>query len=277
MLHLNLFGLWIDIVCLDDAACRLALANYSAFAVTPSVTAVPDLIYEAARNATGFRLRRLTAEPAAEPACAWERLNAAELIFLLEKDLTIEAQKRRPDLYFLHAAALLYRDSAFLLIGRSGNGKSTTCWGLLHHGCGYLSDELAPIDLQRHTVQPYPHALCLKSEPAPPYTLPRDVLRTAPTLHVTVEHLPCPVIHTPSPLKAIFHIQHRGVEHAPALTELSTAEAGMLIYANALNPLCHNEDGLDAALDIARQCRVFNLITGRLDASVKTILGALDN
>ncbi|MBI5462522.1 MAG: hypothetical protein HY941_10090 [Gammaproteobacteria bacterium] len=265
----------VRIICNDETACQLALANYSAFVITPADTASPDLLYEASRDTAGFRLRRIESGMAESP-CDWEGLDAAELIFLLEKDLTIEAQKRRPHLYFMHAAALLYRGSAFLLIGRSGNGKSTTCWGLLHHGCGYLSDELAPIDLQQHTVQPYPHALCLKAEPAPPYALPREVLRTDPTLHIAVEHLPCPVIRTPVPLRAIFHVQHVGIEQPPTLSELSAAEAGMLIYANALNPLCHNEDGLDAALAIARHCRTFRLTTGALDASVARILEALN-
>lgn len=273
MLHLNLFGLQIDIDCNDAEAGELILANYSAFTTLPAENTAPDLSYEASRDASGFRLQRAEAGS----PCVWEGLDAAELIFLLEKDITIEAQKRRPWLYFLHAAALLYRDSAFLLIGRSGNGKSTTCWGLLHHGCGYLSDELAPIDLQQYSVQPYPHALCLKSEPAPPYALPQNVLRTDPTLHIPVEQLPCPAIHTPTPLGAIFHIQHLGVEHAPTLSELSAAEAGMLIYANALNPLCHGQDGLDAALDIARHCRNYRITTGALDASVAAILGALNH
>jgi hypothetical protein len=273
LLHLNLFGLQIDIGCDNEEAGKLILANYSAF-VTNSAEATPShLAYEASHDTAGFRLRRVEGES----SCVWDGLDAAELIFLLEKDLTIEAQIHRPHLYFMHAAALRHRDCAFLLIGRSGNGKSTTCWGLLHHGCGYLSDELAPIDLEQFMVQPYPHALCLKSEPDPPYILPPGVLRTSPTLHVPVDQLPCPVIRAPIPVKAIFHVQYMGADHVPTLTELTAAEAGMLIYANALNPLCHAQDGLDAVLDIARQCRSYRLTTGKLDASVSMILDVLNH
>jgi len=53
--------------------------------------------------------------------------------FLLEKELTIELQKIRRELYFLHAAALSLADKAFLNRGSPGTGKSTTVWALLHH------------------------------------------------------------------------------------------------------------------------------------------------
>ena len=54
------------------------------------------------------------------------------------------------------------------VLGKTGAGKSTTAWGLLHHGFSYLSDELAPIDLETLEVLPYRHALCLKRRPPSP-------------------------------------------------------------------------------------------------------------
>ncbi len=272
MLQFNLLGLRIDIRCNDKEACGIILANYSAFNSPLTEKTVPDLAYEVSRDDSGFRLLRIdNAAPG-----GWSGLDAAELVFLLEKDLTLRAQQLRSQLYFMHAAAVLHQDRALLLIGPSGSGKSTTCWGLLHHGCGYLSDELAPMELQHYTVHPYPHALCLKSETAAPYPLPKDILRTGATLHVPIEQLPCPVIRTPIPLGAIFHIEHLGIGHPPALKKLGSAEAGMLIYANALNPLCHAQSGLDAAVDIAQHCRTYRLTTGRLDASVAAILEVLN-
>lgn len=272
MLHLNLFGLTIAITCEDSADTALIRANFSALAMTPAPTAVPALSYAVARDEHGLSLQRT----AADAQNLWTGLDVGEMIFLLEKDLTIEAQKRRPEYYFLHAAALSHGDGVVLLIGRSGSGKSTTCWGLLHHGCGYLSDELAPIDLNGHLVQPYPHALCLKSAPDAPYALPPGTVSTPPTLHIAVSDLPSSTIGRPMPLRTIVHIRHMGTEHVPVITELSSAEAGMLIYANALNPLCHAGDGLDAALDIARRCRTLSLTTGTLERSVSVLLAALD-
>jgi len=271
LLHLSLFGLRIDILSEDKTAGELILANFSAFTTFDPPTIPAECVYGAKQGPGGYVLSRLDTEPPHD----WEGLDAAELLFVLEKDLTIEAQKRLPHLYFMHAASLLFDGRVFLLIGKSGNGKSTTCWGLLHHGCGYLSDELAPIDVQNYTVQPYPHALCLKSAPAAPYSLPQGVLHTDPTLHVPVELLPSPIIKSPQRLSTIIHVRHIGVDHPPTLEKLSTAEAGMLIYANALNPLSHDQDGLDTALNIARHCQTYQMTTGKLDASISKILTML--
>jgi hypothetical protein len=51
-------------------------------------------------------------------------MDDGELLYIVEKDLTIELQKLRRDLYFLHAAALAIAQNAFLLVAPSGGGKS---------------------------------------------------------------------------------------------------------------------------------------------------------
>jgi hypothetical protein len=98
---------------------------------------------------------------------------------MLKKELTIDLQKIRRELYFLHAASLSLAGQGLLIVAASGRGKSTTAWALLHHGFDYLSDELAPVDLGSLRVQFYPHALCLKKAPTLPYSLPERTLRTS--------------------------------------------------------------------------------------------------
>lgn len=268
VLNFAVVGTHARVACADSAIADLVRRNYSACLDT---TSAADIDYEIGRDDSGFYLRRTDGAA----GHAWGALDAAELIFLLEKDLILEAQVRRSDLYFLHAAAVAMHGRAMLLIGRSGSGKSTTCWGLLHHGCSYLSDELAPLDLRDFTVTPYPHAVCLKSEPDAPYSLPTTTLRTDTTLHVPAAALPCSVVAAQTPLQAIVHVQHIGTDQPPALSRLSAAQAGMLVYANALNPLCHPGDGLDAALEIASRYPVYSLTTGALDASIGTLLDAM--
>ena len=82
--------------------------------------------------------------------------DASEFLYKFEKDLTIQTQKLRRDLYFLHAATLELNCQALALVAPSGGGKSTMTWGLLHHGFKYLSDELAPIDLTTLRVHRFP-------------------------------------------------------------------------------------------------------------------------
>ena len=96
-------------------------------------------------------------------ACPELARDDGEFLYMFEKDMTIETQKLRRDLYFVHAAVLELDGRALALVAPSGCGKSTTAWGLLHHGFKYLSDELAPVHLTTMRVRPFPHALCVKS------------------------------------------------------------------------------------------------------------------
>jgi hypothetical protein len=124
---------------------------------------------------------------------------AGEFLWLFEKDMTLALHRLRPDLYFVHAGVLVCRQRAFILVGPAGSGKSTTTWALLHHGCSYLTDELAAIDLRTRAVLPYPHVICLKQEPPPAYALLEQALRTARTLHLPAAMLPTAVSRDAAP------------------------------------------------------------------------------
>ena len=174
------------------------------------------------------------------------------------------------DLYFIHSAALEYNGKIHLLVAKSGSGKSTTCWALLHHGFRYASDELGPVNLDTLTVLPYPHSLCLKREPPSPYFLPSDTLRTERTLHVPVESLPCSVVNTPLPLQSILFVQYRP-DASPSITPISTSDAAVRVYKNGLNQLAHPADGLDAAIQIAQHCRCYELISNDLDSTCELV------
>jgi hypothetical protein len=269
-IHLRLFDLDIELQASSQRISSLVMANYSALCGAPSANA--DLIYLLEENGQGLTVRRMNSRDSP----VWSGLGPAEFLFVLEKDLTIECQKLRPDLYFLHAAALRYRDTAFLLVARSGGGKSTTCWGLVNHGCDYLSDELAPIYLQNFQVYPFPHALCLKAEPPSPYRTPPETLCTAPVLRIPAESFPVSVVDSPVELSAIFHIQYVSSATIPSARPISAAESAGLLYANALNPLSHAGDGLDAAVDIARHSSSFRVSSGSLELVVAEILSVLD-
>lgn len=185
--------------------------------------------------------------------------DVADLLFIVEKDMTIELQKIRHDLYFLHGAALEHNGRACMIVAPSGSGKSTTAWALLHHGFRYLSDELAPVDLNTMAVTPYPHALNLKSDPPAPYRLPEATLRTSGTLHVPVAALPGPAISHATPLSAIFFLRHTPNQPRSTIRPLHAAEAGARLYANTLNLLAHPAGGIDAAIAIARHSRCYSI------------------
>ncbi len=201
--------------------------------------------------------------------------NDYELLYSFEKSITIELQKLRKELLFIHAAALEHGGRTSLLIAPSGSGKSTTTWALLNNGFKYLSDELAPIDLNTLKIHLYPHALCLKAPPPQPFFLPEGTLHTAHTIHVPVDLLPGEVCQQPSPLGAVFFLRYDPDAVQPSATPISKAAAGARIYSNALNLLAHSRYGLDAAVTIADNSACFELVTNDLQKSCALIKSVL--
>jgi len=192
-----------------------------------------------------------------------------EFIFLFEKDMTIELQKLRSDLLFIHSAALEYKGMALLLVAPSGTGKSTTSWAMLNSGFSYLSDELAPLELNSMQVVPYPHALCLKAEP-PIFKLPDDSLYTSKTIHVPVSS---DVSNSSLALSYIFYLEYDEGITEPIIKPISTAEASAKLYSNSLNILAHEngENGIQAAISVARHVKNYSLISNHLDKTCEQI------
>lgn len=206
-----------------------------------------------------------------EPALA---ADDAELLFQFETDLSIQLQRLRPDLYFLHGAALEHGGRAALLVAASGSGKSTTAWALVNHGLGYLSDELAPVDPRTTEVHPYPRALCLKARPPRPYRLPASTLVTSRTFHVPAAAMPGGVVTRPLPVAAVFFVEYRP-GGGPDAAGVSRAEATARLLANALNPLAHPGSGLDTAMAIAAAVPAFRLWTGDLARTAELVTATL--
>jgi hypothetical protein len=252
VLFLHTLGCGVRIGCHDPEAFKLLTVNYGK--MQGDMSGYPDIQYTVSRSRkrSGFRIRRHGSE-------LLTAMDDGEFLFLFEKDLTIELQKLRRDLYFVHAAALADSDGAFLLVGASGKGKSTTTWALLHHGFDYLSDELAPLDLGSLEAHPYSHALCLKKEPPRPYSLPDKILRTSSTLYIPTPQLSNTVVLKPMPVKAIFFLEYLPDLTSPKARRLTKAETAARLFTHALNPLAHAEDGLAGAVAVAHKVPSFRL------------------
>lgn len=258
----------IRVRCDHELFRSLLLANYAAFQ-EPGDCA--DLEYSVRRYPSGgFSIAKgneILHEQASDEALRYL------VVYLLEKLITIDLQKLRTDLYFLHSSALERRGRVTLIIAESGTGKSTTAWALLQHGYHYLSDELAPIDPASFDVHPYPHALCLKTPPPDPYPVPENAVRTERTIHIPVAALPSAAVTQPTPLRALLFLQRDAQVSAPTVAPVSPAEAGARLYANTLNALAHPGSGLDVAIRIAGAVPAFVVNAGDLHATCELISG----
>jgi hypothetical protein len=268
ILSLLILGCHVRVQCADAGIQALLIANYSHMQGSQGPAKLQYTIGRQAGSG-GFWVRRAGREPV-------HASDSGELLFLLEKELTVEIEKLRPDLYFVHAAVVTLEHAAVMLVGESGSGKSTTTWALLHHGCGYLSDELGPVDLQTGEVYPYPHALCLKDIPPGPYPLPHNTLYTARTLHIPTAALPSTVGEGPVPLAAIFFLQYRPEAAAPVIEPLGKAEAAARLFANALNPLAHVGEGLDGAIEVCTRVAAVKLFSADLMATCALVRATLN-
>lgn len=266
-IFLTVFGRSVRVQCSDSRAARLLKTTYAAFLSPRAATVHFDCRIEPG-TAGGFRYTRGKKQRAPR--------SAADLIFLFDKDLTVDLQRQRRDLFFVHAGVVAYRRKAIAFVAPSGTGKSTTVWALLRHGFPYISDELLPVDLTSGAVHPYPRSLCLKRPPPPPYTLPRQTLDTGGLLYVPTSVLKRRPVQTPLPLRTIFFL-HRSAQRSegPPLRRLHTAEAGAHLYANALNALAHPAAGLDGAIRIAAQADCYELELREIEATVDAIRALL--
>jgi hypothetical protein len=266
VIYFRIFERRIKIHCEDDLFRGLLLANYQAMQDSAGQV---DLEYRVERHAEQdfsiFQGEETVVQETGSEAPEYF------FVYLSEKLLTLELQSQRTDLYFVHASVLERGGRAIMIIAESGTGKSTTSWALLQHGFHYLSDELAPIDPHALTVLPYPHALCLKSEPPGPYPLPQRVVRTERTLHIPVTSLPSPEVTTPQPLAALVFLRRTAELSEPECDALSSAEASTRLYANTLNALAHPDSGLDAAIRIAGAVPAFIVDAGNLHATCELI------
>jgi hypothetical protein len=265
-----ILGQRVRVKCPAPLLRQVLLANFGAMVVAEQ-DFPPDLEYSVSSSDTAPLFSLIPGGRAALDAS-----DLGDLLYLLEKDITVELQKRRADLFFLHAAAIDWKGNACLLAADSGRGKSTTTWALLHHGFRYLSDELSPIDLDSMQVFPYPHALCLKQAP-PVYPLPRDAIHLGRTMHVPARSLPGAAVSEPRRLGAVFLISYCPGLSAPTLCPIGSAEASARLYVNALNPLAHPERGLDAVVRIAQHAPCFAVCSAELPTTCALIRNALEH
>ena len=266
LLGLRVLSRGIRVCCGDSATQRLVLAAYGEMLGDAGDVAL-DYAVGRDRAAEGYYITR-------QGQRALVARDDGTFLAAFDRDISVELQKLRRDLYFVHAAVLIRR-AAVMLVAKPGGGKSTLTWAMLHHGFGFLSDELAPVDLDTLQVHPYPRRLALKRKPPDSYPLPRRTVVTSRSLHV--QDVPGRVGKAPAQLEAVVFVHYNAGASRPAIRRLTTAEAGAHLYANVLNALAHASDGLDGAVRITSACPCYELVSADLPATASLLAETLES
>jgi hypothetical protein len=241
MFVLRVLGCDVAVRCSDKSATRLLRECYSAFLIPGDAKSRPAVTYDVSLigHASGWML-----------SCGETTIrcqDSYDLVYEFEKDMTERLQLLRNDLFFVHGAALSVAERCVIISGASGSGKSSLAWCLGHSGFEYLSDELAPIDPSASVVEPYPHALCLKTEPLCKPKLPDSTQYTTASIHVPAYELPTRALDRACPLSFLVFIDTVRDGRDLVVRGIGNAESAARLYSNGLNQLSHPGEGLPIA------------------------------
>jgi hypothetical protein len=125
----------------------------------PEAAPTVDHLYSLTATPGGAGTRDVTRddEPLAYDKCPGDALS------WVVWDVNRSAAEASGEHLLFHAGALDAGGIGILLPGTSGSGKSTLTAGLARAGLGYLTDELAALDLRSGQLLPYPKPITLKA------------------------------------------------------------------------------------------------------------------
>ncbi len=188
--------------------------------VVPAV----ELTLEA--DGAGYRCADTLGERAERPdarwAIRWARYRVLELVVAAH-----------PELLWLHGGAVGIGETAVLVIGRRGRGKSTLVTALCATGASYFSDDILPIDPANRTVLPFPRAAEVRRDPGE--EMPSAWLLEVDKDEVDVDDR---VARGPLPVRAVL-LPHAGRRGGVSLAPCSASEAVIAIGEGCWNFAVH--------------------------------------
>lgn len=178
--------------------------------------------------------------------------------------------KARPDLLWIHAAAVERSGMALLLVGSSGQGKSTLSTRLCEKGWRLMSDDSAPIRMNSNEVLPFPQAPHRRK--AFERQMRVDELGIFDKEEVMVS--PDSLCRDSATVKVIVFpsFNYRG---AADLSLLSLGEAALDLLRNSMNFVDHKEEAVERASRLARDVPMYRLSCGDWQSAAR-LLEALE-
>jgi hypothetical protein len=175
----------------------------------------------------------------------------------LRHDVVRQFIKARPDLLWIHAAAVERDGAALLIVGPSGQGKSTLSTHLCEAGWRLLSDDVAPIRMDTDEVLPFPQSAFRRRHPGREF-LPNE------TGFLSKEEVPLPdaaLRLNPAPIKALVFPVFR-YDAPPQLTLLSEGEGALELLRSCSSFAEHRETAVTRIARLARSIPMYRLSYG---------------
>jgi hypothetical protein len=228
----------------------------------------------------GFDLSyALTREGGAEDYVLWRDGDRAlvatgtvEMLRQLQAEVTVDVQRRTPDMLHMRAAALELQGHAWLLAGGPEGGKTTVAWELLHHGFRFISDGFSAVDLKTLQVHARAEALCLQHRPSGAYRRPPGgALDLGHAQLIPATALPAVAAGATVPLAGVVFLQHEPMLREPVLQSLHAAEASAWLYVNTLNALAHPSCGVDAVVAAVQGVPCWLMFTADLGSTARSL------
>jgi hypothetical protein len=183
-----------------------------------------------------------------------------------------------------HAGALEAGGTGVLVPGGSGSGKSTLVAGLARAGLGYLTDELAALDMASAVLLPYPKPITVKpgsfvalADMDPDHDRAPDPDRdlgpwSGEEWQVAVGEGTGRRIGRPCEPRLVI-LPRYDSSAATQLTPLSDTEAFFALALHAVNLIHHGAAGSQALGRLAARCHCFALPMSDLDEACRLVLG----
>lgn len=198
------------------------------------------------------------------------RYEPTDLQFLLDvvrDEIRIQFMRARPDLLWLHAAAVERDGSALLISGASGQGKSTFATLLCDRGWRFMSDDVAPTLMDADVVLPFsqtPRRRIYPGSAVQPFmvgSLDRESL-SVDSVNLRRE---------PAPVRAIVYVNFDDGA-STRIDRLDAGSSALELLRNAVNFGDHKEAAVARAAGAARRLAAFRLTY----SSAEKAAGVLD-
>ena len=160
--------------------------------------------------------------------------------------IVVAFKHRRPDLLWLHAAAAATPEGAVVIPGAWGRGKTSTVTALHRRGWYYLSDDIAPIDVGRGQVLPFPATPQSRGKLGT--TVAREMLRGVRKSVIILD--PDLIANKSYPLRAVV-FPHFVADVAPEMSTITPAQSVALLLENGIGPV-NPEEQSDMLRDLAK-------------------------